>query len=353
MEKNKTALFIKTKNIGDSIILTSAIAALPNEYQYVDIICLPDSKEIFEMCPRVRNIFIIPRHLIGFKKWLFYFKEIRIILSHKYDFLAHFTTDWRGAILSRLLKPKMSVAINNNRRNLIWYRSFTLIANVSNKNRPAAEQDVDMLRRAELYNQPEAPPYSIIPSVVSEYSIKMWSKLNINNDRKKKIILIHASSRWKFKELTIDQWKSIIDSLFKKNNIHIVLSGSVSDFNHLKSISDLCKIKPLIKITPTLHEAASLIKLADLVISIDSMATHLASALKKPIIAIFGPTDDRKWLPWKVKYKILALNEFDSPSFACRPCRLDGCGGSKISQCLTNISPDYVVKNVLNFLETT
>jgi heptosyltransferase-3 len=353
MEKNKTALFIKTKNIGDSIILTAAIAALPDEYQYVDIVCLPESKEIFEMCPRVRNIFIIPRHLIGIKKWLFYFNETRIIMSHKYDFFAHFSTDWRGAILSRFLKPKMSVAIRNNRRNRIWIRSFNLIANISNENRSAVEQDVDLLRRAEIYNQPEAPPYSIIPSEVSEYSIKMWSQLNINNDRKKKIILIHTSSRWKFKQLTIYQWKSIIDSLLQKNNISIIMSGSVSDFMHIKLISDLCKIKPLIKITPTLQEAASLIKFADLVVSIDSMAIHLASALKKPLIAIYGPTDDRKWSPWKTKYKILALNEVDSPSFACRPCRLDGCGGSKISQCLTQMSSDYVVKNILNFLEAT
>ena len=80
MKKNKTALFLKTKNIGDSIILTSAIAALPEEYEFVDVVCLPGSKEIFQMCPRVRNIFIIPRHLKGFKKWVFYFNEIKIIL---------------------------------------------------------------------------------------------------------------------------------------------------------------------------------------------------------------------------------------------------------------------------------
>ena len=65
MEKNKTALFFKTKNIGDSIILTSAIVALPEEYEFVDVVCLPESKEIFQMCPRVRNIFIIPRKYIG------------------------------------------------------------------------------------------------------------------------------------------------------------------------------------------------------------------------------------------------------------------------------------------------
>jgi hypothetical protein len=44
MTQFKTALFSKTKYVGDSIILTAAINALPIEYKYVDIICLPDDE---------------------------------------------------------------------------------------------------------------------------------------------------------------------------------------------------------------------------------------------------------------------------------------------------------------------
>ncbi len=351
MKKNKTAFFLKTKNIGDSIILTSAIAALPEEFEFVDVLCLPESKEIFQMCPRVRNVFIIPRHLKGFLKWVFYFNEIKKILSHHYDFIAHFSTDWRGAILCKLLSPPLSVGIKNNRRNQFWHRSFTVVANVSNENRLAVEQDVDLLRRVGLYNQAEAPPYNIVPPMTSNYALNIWSKLNLKNNTKSKIILIYASSRWKFKELTVLQWKGIIDGLSLKNNT-LILSGSRLDIHYLKSIANLCNIKPLIKVTSTLHDAASLMELSDLVISIDSMAIHLASALGKPVLSIFGPTDDKKWRPWRVKHKILALNETDSPSFSCRPCRLDGCGGSKVSQCLNAMPEDYIVKNTLAFLKT-
>jgi heptosyltransferase-3 len=185
----------------------------------------------------------------------------------------------------------------------------------------------------------------------SSYALNIWSKLNLEKNNKSKIIIIYASSRWKFKELTALQWQGIIDGLSLKNNT-LILSGSRLDIYYLKSIFNLCNIKPLIKITSTLHDAASLMQLSDLIISIDSMAIHMASALKKPVISIFGPTDNNKWAPWKVKHKILALNETDSPSFACRPCRLDGCGGSKVSQCLYAIPKDYIIKNTLAFLKT-
>ena len=66
--KHKQALFLKTKNIGDSIILTASIAALPKDYRYVDVICFPESKPIFQMHKRVRHIFVIPRDKKGIKK---------------------------------------------------------------------------------------------------------------------------------------------------------------------------------------------------------------------------------------------------------------------------------------------
>jgi len=91
-------LFLKTKNIGDSIILTSAISALPKDYQYVDIVCLPESEPIFKMHPRVRHAFVIPRHLKGFSKVMAYIKLYQEITSYSYDLLAHFSNDWRGAL---------------------------------------------------------------------------------------------------------------------------------------------------------------------------------------------------------------------------------------------------------------
>ena len=58
----KLALFLKTKHIGDSIILTSAIEALPRDY-LVDVLCFKESEAIYKMHPRVRNVFVTPRHL--------------------------------------------------------------------------------------------------------------------------------------------------------------------------------------------------------------------------------------------------------------------------------------------------
>ena len=83
--QTKQALFLKTKNIGDSIILTASISALPKDYRYVDIICFPESAPIFEMNKRVRNIFIIPRDKKGIKKIAAYISLFKKIFGTNND----------------------------------------------------------------------------------------------------------------------------------------------------------------------------------------------------------------------------------------------------------------------------
>jgi heptosyltransferase-3 len=81
------------------------------------------------------------------------------------------------------------------------------------------------------------------------------------------------------------------------------------------------------------------------------MSTHLASAVKTPVVSIFGPTNEKNWGPWKGKYKVIGLSIKDDEMFACRPCGQDGCEGTKISQCLVQLDPKMVMKQALLMLK--
>lgn len=343
----KSALFLKTKNIGDSIILTSSIAALPNTFKYVDVVCLPESERIFKMNPRVRNVFVIPRHLKGLQKLTSYYKIFKKLISNHYDFLAQFSVDWRGALLARLLRVDLTVAREASRRGSFWHRSFDVIAPFQDY-RPVAEQDVDLLRVAGLYKKKEAPSYQLEIPKKNQLKIKQWLKAqNISNN---KLVVMHASSRWKFKEIPLNTWATIIDTL-KTKNMHVVLSGSKDDISTNEAIRDLCQFKPILTKNFLIEDTAALYKSADLVVTIDSMSTHLASAMETPVVSIFGPTNDLNWRPWKVKYEVVALSIADNPTFSCRPCGMDGCEGTKISQCLVQMKPETILKSIESTLK--
>ena len=162
-------------------------------------------------------------------------------------------------------------------------------------------------------------------------------------------MVIHAPSRWRFKELPIATWANVIDALLDKK-CEVVLCGSKDDLLTNQAIYALCKIKPIITNNFSLEDTAALYSLAHLVLTIDSMSTHLASATQTPVISIFGPSNEKNWGPWGGKHRVIALTTENSPTFACRPCGQDGCEGSKISQCLIQMEPDLIISEALKIL---
>ena len=64
---------------------------------------------------------------------------------------------------------------------------------------------------------------------------------------------------------------------------------------------------------------------------------HIAAAMQTPVIALFGPSGEFEWGPWSVANRVITSR--DHP---CRPCGIDGCGGGKISECITTLPVERV-----------
>jgi heptosyltransferase III len=306
----------------------------------VDVLCFKESAAIFAMNSRVRHVLVVPRHLAGFARWREYWRLLTIMRNQQYDVLAQFSDDWRGAFLARLLNAKVSVARQSKKRPAFWSNSFQHIAKLTPTSRPAAEQDVDLLRKIGLYQQPFAPAYQLTVAETDTLAVESWLKSNVLEA--KKLIVIHAAARWKFKGLPHATWATLIDNL-QGRGYAVVLSGGASDLAFNQALIGLCQTAPTLTQDFDLGKTAALLQHADLLVSIDSMAVHMASALQTPVVALFGPTDEKIWAPWQVPHCVVALGTNDSPSFACRPCGLDGCAGSKVSQCLVAITPTRIL----------
>ena len=301
------------------------------------------------MNKRVRHVFVIPRDKKGLNKISAYFNLFKQLFKERYDLLAHFSVDWRGAVLARLLRVETSVSRHTDRRGTFWHESFDFLAPKLDIERPMAEQDVDLLRFVNLYEKSLAPAYELQISIPHKNKVNAWLKKH-HIHSKNKLVVIHASSRWKFKEIPVISWAKIIDEL-KSKKIDVVISGSHEDLKSNEIIFDLCESKPILTKDFSLIDTAALYERANLVLTIDSMSTHLASAVKTPVVSIFGPTNEKNWGPWKGKYKVIGLSAKDDEMFACRPCGQGGCEGTKISQCLVQLDPKMVMKQALLMLK--
>jgi heptosyltransferase-3 len=94
----------------------------------------------------------------------------------------------------------------------------------------------------------------------------------------------------------------------------------------------------------SLKELGALIAQARLLIGVDSMPVHLASAVGTPVVVLFGPSGDVEWGPWGVPHRVVTA------PFPCRPCGNKGCGDGGVSDCLTAIPSAQVLSAVVSLL---
>jgi ADP-heptose:LPS heptosyltransferase len=69
-------------------------------------------------------------------------------------------------------------------------------------------------------------------------------------------------------------------------------------------ISSMAK-RPLVYRTGTLAELIASMSLAEAVVTPDGGAMHIAAALSKPVLTVWGSTDARRWAPWGAPHIIL------------------------------------------------
>jgi heptosyltransferase-3 len=95
----------------------------------------------------------------------------------------------------------------------------------------------------------------------------------------------------------------------------------------------------------SLKELAALTARARLFVGVDSAPMHIAAAMGRPVVALFGPSGDREWGPWGTQGRVIA-----SDRHPCRPCGIDGCGGGKVSDCLVSLEVERVLAACLELL---
>lgn len=165
---------------------------------------------------------------------------------------------------------------------------------------------------------------------------------------KEPFVLIHPVSRWMFKALPHKNIAKVISYLHERGK-KVVLTSS-SDPKEIEMNSHISQLFPGItnlsgKIS--LKEFGAVLEKALMLITVDSLPLHLASALAKPTVAIFGPTCDQNWGPWNNPYaRVIKM------PLSCRPCFQPGCGGSGHSHCIMDMPVKLIIDSVHKLLQS-
>ncbi|MDB6081113.1 MAG: rfaF [Chlamydiia bacterium] len=135
-----------------------------------------------------------------------------------------------------------------------------------------------------------------------------------------------------------ERFRELTERLLKNTTIRVLYFGEQSS---KPLIDDICRGLPLRVVNlvgkTNLRELFALINSCTLIITNDSGPMHVAAALKKDLVAIFGSTNDIKTGP----YGIGRVIHHHVP---CSPCYLRSCPID--FRCMTSISVDEVIQQI-------
>ena len=340
----RRALVIKLRHHGDVLLSSPVFSVLKAQAPQVEIDALvyADTAEMLTLHPAIAEVHSIDRkwkQLGAFGQLQAELALLRQLKARRYDLIIHLTEHWRGAWLCRLLQPRWSVGPVVKGRSKRWQRSFTHLQSApKNALRHTAEANLDALRRIGIQPAPEERRLTLVPGAAAEASVAQHlAGFGLSG---RDFIHIHPASRWFFKCWPVDRMAALVGRLQAEGHAVVLSAAPSADEKRMLEAIQARLERPAFSLSGvlSLKELAALTQASKLFIGVDSAPMHIAAAVGRPVVALFGPSGDKQWGPWGVPSRVIA-----STRHPCRPCGIDGCGGGKVSDCLASLTVDDVL----------
>ena len=344
----RRALVIKLRNHGDVLLSSPLFAALKAAMPHarIDAYVFRDTAPMLEGHPAISGFHLYDREwkklglLARVSRELGLLRDIR---RTRYDMVINLTDADRGAIAAWLSGARYRAGwVAPKNMGGFRTRFYTHIVKGPPRPRHAVELALDAARRIGIFPRPgEAPLHLHLPEAARQRVVSLLAAGGIEPGD---YLLVHPTSRWLFKSWPIEKYSQLFDRL-ADNGIQLVVSAAPdpSELEVVKAILAGCqRARPFdLAGQLSLKELGALIEASSGLLCVDSVPLHIASALKKPTVALFGPSSEQEWGPWdNPRAEVL------TQPYSCRPCGLDGCGGSKVSDCLTTLPVERVLASI-------
>ena len=308
-------LFVTLSNIGDCILSLPVLDAMREKYPQAKITCLVPSrpKEIFLDNPVVDAVIIFDKGARLREKIKLFFSLSR----EGFDEIVDLRNSFFGAFLPAKKRSSplrmIPCGIKHMKERHLFRAGFC---------------GVPLKREAFKSLHIPVSDKRFIEGVLSE-----------NKFNRDKLIVISPGSRSHSKRWDKRNFCRLC-KMFVQEGWQIVLTGDAGDQPVCAYIRQECggKIVDLSAKT-TIGQLAVLLRQARLLVTNDSASMHLASYLNVPVVAIFGPTNEKKYGPWSEDSAVVKKDIF------CRPCEKAQCCFGTLA-CLAAIKPEDVFSQV-------
>jgi heptosyltransferase-3 len=267
--------------------------------------------------------------------------ELRLLgklRARRYDMLINVGLHPSAIWLNWFLRPRYHVVPQRGGSfDRFWSMNFTHVFKYVPR-RHQLELNLDALRKVGIIPDEQERELVLVPGETAEASMR--DRMAAQGLARGGYVVVHAPSNMPYKCLPTERTARLIEQLVKDGE-RVVLTGAPTeiDLALVRAIRDACRVDTVdFSGQLSMKEVAVLIRQAKLVISVDSAPVHIAAAMHTPVVAIFGPSIEQIWGPWRVPHRVVS-----SDRHTCRPCNQWGCAGSGVSDCLATLPIEAVL----------
>ena len=335
----KRILIINVNWLGDVLFSTPFVKAVRKAYPDSHIACIvvPRCKDVIEDNPRINEVIIydekgIHKGLVG---------KVRLIAGlrkKRFDTVFILHRSFTRALFAYLAGIKERIGYDTKNRGFFLTKKI--------------DPPTELMHKVEYFlNIAEAAGMEItdksyeffVRDVSRDFAKKLLSENGVSE--KDKFIAINPGGNWDPKRWPRESFAELADRLMNKG-YKVVITGADKDIILGEFIRGRTTRKPVVLCGKTnIKQLAGILEKAALVISGDSGPMHLAVSLKKPVIALFGPTSSELTGPYgEGFYKVLWKD------IGCQvPCYDVSCTDNR---CMKAVTVDEVFDEAEKILKT-
>ena len=311
-------LIIKLRHHGDVLLSTPVVDALKHKFPdcEVDMLVYAATTDVILDNRQISNIFTIDpewkkqgvRAQLAHEKALF-----KSLKARNYDWAFNISDQWRAAFLAKLCAHYSAGIACCKRDNFLWRHCHDFLNEELDTSHHMVESNLNVLPPLVL---PEEYPAKVRMEIAPANRESVLEKLSAQGWNGEPYVLAHPGARWFFK-CWEDGKNAALLQLLLLNGKNVVLTASpdAAEQEMVQSILGRLKIPDGVHVWVlsgclNLPELPAAIDGAELFFGVDSVPMHIAAALDKPQVALFGPSWVGRWRPYSDKAEVVWAGDF-------------------------------------------
>ena len=304
-------LVIRLSSLGDILLTTPVLRLLRQHYPaaQIDFLTKVTYRDVLCTNPCVDRLLLLEPQQ-GFMEIL------RSLRQTRHDVVVDLHRTLRSRLLYRglLAQRKLTYAKRTLRRALLVHLSWNTLRTMT----PVPELYVAPLRRLGI--TASLPPLEMHLTTESREAMDTYVKQELPASVRRPLLAVAPGAHWATKRWPVERFATVAQELAQTQGAAVVVLGSGEDARLAQELCQRLSV-PVLNTTgklPLMHTAA-LLQQCRLLLSNDSGLMHMATALRVPVVAIFGPTvQEFGFYPFKACAQVV------SAELTCRPCSTKG-----------------------------